>query len=171
LVCCGGGDLDKNIVLIGMPGCGKTTVGKLLAEKLETEFVDVDEFIEKKVGKTISEIFENGEEYFRRLEEQAVSELSVKKSIVISTGGGVIKNYSNIELLHKNGVIIFIDRAIEKIDEAIEIGNRPLLKSSSSNLKQLFEERYSLYTRYADYLVKNDIGIEEVITNIIKLIR
>lgn len=82
----------KNVVLIGMPGSGKTTLGKILAGELDKSFIDIDEYIEKQQECTISEIFKSGEEFFRDLESRAVAQVSKREDIVISTGGGVIKN-------------------------------------------------------------------------------
>ena len=118
----------KNIVLIGMPASGKTTISELLAEKLEMEKYDVDVYLEEKEGRLIKDIFsEFGEEYFRDLEEKYTNELSEKKGIIISTGGGVIKRKKNIENLKKNGIVIFLDREpgeIAKEDHSL----RPLLQ-------------------------------------------
>ena len=103
----------KNIILIGMPASGKTTISELLAEKLDMYWYDVDVYLEEKEGKLIKEIFSlHGEDHFRELEEKYTKELANKENIIISTGGGVIKRESNIENLKKNGVIIFIDRDV-----------------------------------------------------------
>lgn len=80
--------LDKNIILIGMPGCGKTTIGSILAKQLKIEFIDMDEYIQNTTSKTVGELFETGEEYFRDIETKACIELAKKKNILISTGGG-----------------------------------------------------------------------------------
>ena len=89
----------KNIVLIGMPGCGKTTLGKILNKELSMEFYDMDNYIERKTDKKISELFEKGENYFRDIESLACEELSKNKNVIISTGGGVIKRKENIDFL------------------------------------------------------------------------
>jgi shikimate kinase len=162
--------LSKNVVLIGMPGCGKTTIGRLIAKKLKIKFVDVDEYIVEKNNSTINDLFQRGEEFFRNLEEIAIVELSFKSNIVIATGGGVIKNYSNIESLHKSGVIIFIDRPIKEIINDIVVENRPLLKSGVSNIEELYKERHLLYTNYADYVVSNDGGVDAVVNNVVRLL-
>ena len=92
----------KNIVLIGMPGCGKTTLGKILNKELSMEFYDMDNYIERKTDKKISELFEKGENYFRDIESLACEELSKNKNVIISTGGGVIKRKENIDFLKES---------------------------------------------------------------------
>lgn len=161
--------MSKNIVLIGMPGSGKTTIGKILYEKLRTDFIDMDDYIEDREGKTIPDIFENGEDYFRKVEKEAVCEVSRKKSAIISTGGGVIKNFSNIENLKKNGIVIFIDRPVENIASDINVLSRPLLKDGVGKLYELLNERYELYKKYSDFQVKNNGKIEDVIEKILEL--
>ncbi|GIM29532.1 shikimate kinase [Clostridium polyendosporum] len=161
--------LTNNIVLIGMPGCGKTTIGKMVSEKLKMDFIDLDEFIEKITGDSIKEIFKHGEEHFRNLESEAVCEVSKFKSTVISTGGGVIKKHINIEKLKENGLIIFIDRSIEDIASDVKISSRPLLKDGPQRLYELFDERYNLYNKYSDIIVKNNGEIEDIVEEIIKI--
>ncbi|WPC44464.1 shikimate kinase [Clostridium sp. JS66] len=161
--------MSKNIVLIGMPGSGKTTIGKILYEKLRTDFIDMDDYIEDREGKTIPDIFKNGEEYFRKLEKEAVCEVSRKKSAIISTGGGVIKNLSNIENLKKNGIVIFIDRPVENIAKDINVLSRPLLKDGVGKLYELLDERYELYKKYSDFQIENNGKIEDVIEKILEL--
>lgn len=161
--------MAKNIILIGMPGCGKTTIGKLIAKELHREFCDIDDYIEKTQGKKIEELFLYGEDYFRKIESLAVEEVSKKNSIVISTGGGVIKLPQNISILKKNGYMIFIDRPIEKIIEDIDITKRPLLKDNKDSIMKLYQERYDLYKKYADYIIKNDTSLDEVVKKIVSL--
>lgn len=160
--------MGKNIVIIGMPGCGKTTIGKILSKRLKYNFVDLDEFIEKESGKTIPELFTKGEDFFRDLEREAVVKLSSKENLVIATGGGVIKNHLNIRDLKKKGVIVFIDRPAENIAQDLEVSGRPLLKDGVHKLYELFNERYELYRRYCDFSIVNDNGIEKVIELIIE---
>ncbi len=140
----------QNLVLIGMPSCGKSTFGKLLADEFGRKFVDTDEEIIKKAGITIPEIFEKyGEEYFRNFESEVIKELSQNQSLVIATGGGAILRRENIDLLKQNGKIIFIDRPLELL---ITTDDRPL----SSN-RELLEERY--FERYATYCLSCDVRI------------
>ncbi len=162
--------LSKNIVLIGMPGCGKTTIGKILSERLEAKFLDIDKYIEKYNEKSITEIFQQGEEYFRNIERKAVLKISKEKNCVISTGGGVIKNYLNMEDLKKNGIIIFIDRPIESIAKDVNMSNRPLLKQGIENLYNIFEERYELYKKYCDFYIINQGSIKVAVESILEVV-
>ncbi len=146
---------ERNIVLIGMPGCGKTTIGRLLAHRLGRSFIDIDSYIEKQAGCTVSRIFRQGEEVFRRLEAEAVLALENVKASVITTGGGIVKNASNMESLRKNGIIIYIDRSIEDISGDIDISTRPLLADGGDRLVQLYNERHELYRKYSDFTVEN----------------
>lgn len=162
--------LGKNIVLIGMPGAGKTTIGRKLSEKLKIDFYDSDKFIEQTTGKSIPEIFLNGEDYFRRLETEAIRKITKKVPFVIATGGGVVKDFKNIELLRNRGIIIFINRPLEKIAEKIDVGNRPLLENNYESLKKLYDERIELYKKFCDYEIVNDKTIKDAVNQIISLV-
>lgn len=157
----------KNIILIGMPGCGKTTIGKELAKITNKKFIDTDEEIQKKLGKSIPEIFQQGENYFRKVETQVTEEVSKVQSSVIATGGGIIKNKYNIDMLKENGIIVFIDRPIKNIIHDMDMSNRPLVNVKEKIVK-LYEERYCLYKKYADVYVCNNSVIENIIKEIIK---
>lgn len=159
----------KNIVLIGMPGCGKSEIGKIIAEKIEMNFIDVDAFIEASTSRSITEIFRNGEDGFRDIESIAVRDLSKKHHVVISTGGGVIKRYENILNLKKNGIIIYINRPIENIVSDIKIEGRPLLAKDPGKLSKLFEEREPLYKKYCNHEVMNISEIDDVVNSIIQI--
>lgn len=159
----------RNIALIGMPGCGKTTIGRLASRHLNLKFYDVDEYIEDKQGMKIVKIFEKGEEYFRIVETNALMELAGISECVISTGGGVVKIHKNIDILNEGSLIVFINRPIEKIARDIDIGTRPLLAGGKSRLYQLFEERYELYKKYCHYEIMNDDGLDEAVDNVIEL--
>lgn len=154
-----------NLVLIGMPSAGKTTIGKQLEKLLNKQYIDMDDEIIKKTSMSIPEIFQRyGEDEFRRIESEVAASLSKTTNKIIATGGGVIKNPLNIKNLKENGVIIFIDRSLDKL-----IGydpNRPL-SSSKEAVKKLYQERYFLYTKYADIIVKNDEDIDSCINKII----
>jgi shikimate kinase len=160
--------MGRNIVLIGMPGAGKTTIGKMLYEKLDLKFVDVDEFIVEESGKTIPELFDVSESHFRDVERRAVKKLSMGNSSIIATGGGVIKNKENIEELKKQGIIVFIDRPLKNIAGDVEISKRPLLKDGVQKLYDLYDERYELYKKHSDFHIMNDCEIEDVANKIIE---
>ena len=121
--------MKNKVVLIGMPGCGKSTIGKLISKELNLKFFDMDKYIENMTSKTIPELFENGEEYFRDFETKACEELAKINNALISSGGGVVKRKENIDILKKEAsYIIFIDRPLEELLNDIDISNRPLLK-------------------------------------------
>ena len=107
---------NRNIVLIGMPASGKSTVGKLLSKKINYEYYDADKYLEKKENVKISTLFsEKGEEHFRNLETKYLRELSQKNRIIISTGGGAVKREENMEILKEKGIVVFLSRKIEDI--------------------------------------------------------
>lgn len=140
-----------NIVLIGMPGCGKTTIGRLIAEKTGRKFVDSDELIVKLAGKTIPEIFaQDGEEVFRDWETKALAEAAKQSGLVIATGGGCVTKERNYNLLHQNGEIFWIRRDIS----ALPTEGRPL--SQTSSLEEMYRLREPLYTRFHDWLIDNN---------------
>lgn len=147
----------KNLVLIGMPSCGKSTIGKAVAKILGKQFFDSDEEIVKDAKMTIPEVFENyGEEYFRTLESEIIAQLSAKQGIVIATGGGAVLNKRNIELLRQNGLIVFLDRPLEQL---ITTDDRPLSKNREM-LKKRYNERYSLYCESADIRIETVEDLE-----------
>lgn len=154
-----------NIVLIGMPSAGKTTIGKMLEEKLGKEFFDLDDMIIAKVGKSIPEIFqESGEAGFRAIETEVAIEASKMNNKIIATGGGVVKHKVNMDFLRLNGITIFIDRDIDKLISSDP--NRPL-SSSKQALQQMYKERYPLYQKYAAYIAVNNANIEETVDDIV----
>lgn len=155
----------ENIVLIGMPSCGKSTIGKEIALKLNKEFVDSDTEIEKRIGKKISDFLtKDNEEEFRDLESDVIKELSVRNNLVISTGGGVIKRDENIFSLKLNGKVFFIDRPLE----LLQITNDRPLSRNFPDLKKLFTERYSKYLNSADFVIINNDDIDKSINQIIE---
>lgn len=163
---------NKNIILIGMPGCGKTTIGRLLSKRLKMKFCDVDHHIEENEGRSIPDIFQkNGEEYFRRLETKAVEEVSKYNQFIISSGGGVVKFEYNMETLKSSGIIIFINRDVDDIISDIKTDGRPLLTDGKKKLYKLYKERINLYTKYCDYEVRNDNSIDEVLVKIDKIVK
>lgn len=141
----------KNLVLVGFMGSGKSTIGRIVADQLGLHFVDVDQWIEKKTGILIADIFKKrGEESFRMLETQAIQELAVKDYSVIATGGGVVLRSENMEALSKNGILIHL-----RVDVATVIArtrnhtHRPLLATQDPSIaiQKLLMERQPLYEK------------------------
>ncbi|MFW2491024.1 shikimate kinase [Clostridium chromiireducens] len=159
--------MKNKVVFIGMPGCGKSTIGRLISKELNIKFVDMDKYIEDMTSKTISELFEVGEENFRNFESLACKKLAEESNIIISSGGGVVKRKENIDVLKEESFIIFIDRPLEDLLGDIDISKRPLLKDGRDKLVRLYEERYELYRTSADEIIKNDKEIKNTI-NIVK---
>ena len=155
-----------NIVLIGMPSAGKTTIGKMLENRMQKEFIDLDDIIIKKAGKSIPEIFEeSGEAGFRAIETEAAIEVSKLNNKIIATGGGTIKHKVNMDYLRQNGITIFIDRDVDKLISSDP--NRPLSKSSDA-LAKMHAERLPLYQKYAAYVAVNNSDIESTVTEIVE---
>ena len=156
----------ENIVLSGMPGAGKSTVGKRLAEALRREFFDLDEEIVREAGCSIPDIFaREGEAAFRNLETRVLDTvLSHKKNIVLATGGGAILRDENVDLLHRNGKIYFIDRPLAAL---LPTSDRPLA-SSADAIRSRYEERYARYCATADSHIDGDGSIDEVAERIRK---
>ncbi len=153
----------ENIILIGMPGCGKTTLGRMLAEKLGRRFVDADVYLEEREGRTIPELFAVSEDCFRDAEERAVKALSEMEGLVIATGGGVVKREGNIKNLKASGKIYFIDRSPEDIAGDVEVGTRPLLADGPAKVFTLYKERIALYRAAADVVVGNSGSLDEAL--------
>lgn len=159
-----------NIVLIGLPGSGKTTVGSSLSEKINRDFFDSDLEIEKSQGKAINEIFKNGEEYFRNLETEILKILIAKENIIFASGGGVVERACNLDLL-KDHYVIFLDRSVENILKDLDETTRPLLKDKPyENLKTLSDKRRDKYLSTADFVVTGET-VEATVNVIIKKIK
>lgn len=141
----------QNIILIGMPGCGKSTVGIELANRLGRKFVDADQYLVEKVGRSIPEIFAaNGESFFRQVETDVLSELGKASGLVIATGGGCVTRSENYPLLHQNGSIVWLQRSLA----VLPTEGRPL--SQAQNLADMYRKRQPLYAAFSDYTVVND---------------
>lgn len=154
----------QNIVLIGMPSCGKSTIAKELEKRLNKAVYDSDAEVEKIINTTISNFIKsNGETNFRNIESSVIENLSKQNGIIISTGGGVILRKENMINLKQNGLIIFIDRPLELLTPT---SSRPLT-SNIFDLKKKYNERIDLYKKYADIIVKNDKDFNDVIEEII----
>lgn len=153
----------QNITLIGMPGCGKSTLGKLLSKTLGRTYVDADEEIVKLAGKTIPEIFsQDGEEAFRLLETQVLETFGKQSGLILATGGGCVTRQRNYPLLHQNSIIVWIKRPIK----ALPTDGRPL--SQSNPLDAMYRIRKPLYQSFADLTVENTASPEAVLADIIR---
>lgn len=156
----------KNIVLVGMPGCGKSTLGRLLSEKLGREFIDTDSIIEEKYG-NIPEIFKNhGEEYFRCIESDAVFEASIKQGKIIATGGGAVLKEENRRYLRHNSTVIFLNRDIK----ALPKDGRPLSQGNNA-LEEMYKKRLPLYRQACDYELDIQNDITENLNNLSAIIK
>ncbi|HIU64093.1 MAG TPA: shikimate kinase [Candidatus Avacidaminococcus intestinavium] len=161
----------KNIVLIGMPGSGKSTIGQAVAAELQLTFYDADSCLERWEACTIKDLFAINEATFRAAETRTIERLAQLNSSVIATGGGVVINAQNIKNLRRNGSIVFLDRPVEAIMRDIEVTTRPLLKDGREEVKRLYHERYALYQEYADYIVPNASTAQTAIQKIVQWVR
>ena len=151
----------ENIILIGMPGCGKSTIGRLLAQRTGKKFVDADEALEARLGRKITDIIpQDGETVFRQMESDTLAELGKQSGLVIATGGGCVTQQRNYPLLHQNGTILWLTRQLHKLPTE----GRPL--SQPGKLQEMFAQRQSLYRQFADAEISNDGPVEETLTAI-----
>ncbi|MBQ7097499.1 MAG: shikimate kinase [Clostridia bacterium] len=158
----------NNIILIGMPGCGKTTVGKLLATRLNRQFIDSDSVFQQTVHPNISEYFSSqGEDSFRCEETRILTQLVQKSDCIIATGGGIVECAENKDILQSGGMVVFIDRPTENIMEDIQTSTRPLLAQGKERLLSLYERRYQKYIDFSHIQIKNIGSLQEVTDKII----
>lgn len=150
----------KNIVLIGMPGCGKSRIGSLLAQTLGRPFADCDQMIVDRAGNIETIFADHGEEYFRNIETEVIKDISKESSYVISTGGGCVTQDRNYNLLHQNSLIIWLRREISELPT----DGRPL--SKSGKLEEMYAKRKPMYERFADFIVDNNSTPEETVEKI-----
>jgi len=158
-------EIDKNIALIGMPGSGKTSLARLLAEELEADFIDLDDYIRTKYNKSSQELFKMGEEYFRALEHEALVEIVNLKPRIIATGGGIVENPNNMKYLSQDRIILFINRPVDEIMKDMDL-SRPLFKKDPNRLYKLFERRYPLYKKYSHVEIMNHGSLGEAVKRI-----
>ena len=149
----------KNIYLTGFMGSGKSTVGRILAEKLGFEFFDLDRIIELTEGIKINDIFKfKGEKYFRDIETKIIGKIYRNEDCVFACGGGIVKRKKNIDIIRKSGVVVYLNISAEDAIERLKyVKDRPLLKVSdrAGTIEKMIRKRDSLYRRYADMVVIN----------------
>ncbi len=158
-----------NIVLIGMRGSGKSTIGKELAKRLERNFIDLDEEIEKYANQSISEIVKNkGWDYFRTIEQKICTIFAKGKNLVIATGGGIVENEENIKNLKKSGIIIYLKCSPKICAERIKNSNRPSLtgKNIEEELEEIYKKRKEKYEKAADIVIENSKDLKHVLNKI-----
>ena len=152
----------QNVILIGMPGCGKSTIGKYLAKELGRKLVDADAEIVKRIGDIPAYFATHGEEAFRQVETEVLRELGKQSGLVIATGGGCVTRPENYPALHQNGRIVWVRRDLSELPT----NGRPV--SQRDGVAAIYEARKPLYTRFADVIVDNKGTVGEVITEILK---
>ena len=169
--------MKTSIALIGFMGAGKTAVGKVLAEKLGKEFVELDSLIEQRAGKTIPDIFEeDGEEHFRELEIEVTKEVSSKKNAVIGSGGGIVLNKINIDRLKRESTIVYLTatpRVILERTSADQI-ERPLLMVADKvlHIRELLKFRKLYYERAADIKIDTSkLDVNSIAEQIIEKVK
>lgn len=166
------------IILIGLMGAGKTTIGKELSNKLNLRFIDMDDEIEKQSKMSIVDIFEKyGENRFREIESKLLEKIALEDDIIISTGGGIIKIDDNRKLLKKQDNVVFLNGSIDTLVKNVsnDIYKRPLLKDSTDlyiKIEELLKERYEKYKESSNIIIDiNNKNINEVVSQILVYIR
>ncbi len=164
---------DRHIFLIGMQGCGKSSLGKRVARETGLSFRDTDAMVAASAGCTVNEFFEKyGEETFRRAETGALSLLSRERPLIISTGGGTIMNPVNRHIMRAWGAIVLIDRPLEEILSDIKLDRRPTLRDGGlAEVERVYNERIGVYRSLADITVRNDQGYHMAVYTLTRLIR
>ena len=156
----------KNIVLVGMPGCGKSSVGRTLAALTNREFVDADEALLKRFGMSAGDMIKtHGEEYFRQRETEVITELGKASGLIIATGGGCVTREENYRLLHQNGSIFWLRRELSNLPTE----GRPL--SQRGSLEEMYKKRAPLYQRFADHVVDNMHSVESAAETILEALK
>ncbi len=149
--------MSRNLIFIGMPGSGKSTVGVLAAKRLGMGFVDTDLLIQEEAGRTLQEIVDqDGYQALRHIEEQVLLKLSVENQ-VISTGGSAVYSDAAMRHLKANGTVVFLDIPLDVVIQRIgDYSLRGISRRPDQSLSELFDERFALYSRYADITVKGE---------------
>jgi len=167
---------SKNIVLIGMAGVGKTTVGRVLSKKIQRKFLDMDQEFEDQTKIRITDFFAiYGEKEFRKIERRIINDVLTKnKKLVVSAGGGIFSNDEIRDLIIKKSITFFLDSSIETLAERLKknFSNRPLLNKGNlrDNIEKLYQKRIKDYMMANHIILVDDLSVEDVVLNIIKRI-
>lgn len=168
---------DYNLYLVGLSGTGKSTCGKILSQRLNLTFIDLDKEITKTEKTSISNIFKNkGEKYFRKIENNILEKYSKKINCIIATGGGIVENYSNIEIMKKTGKIIWLRASPKEISKRLNskyAEHRPLLGETPKveNIDEMLEKRQKLYNKAEFKIDTNKNSPNEIATTLSKLLQ
>lgn len=164
--------MEKNIVLIGMMGCGKSTVGTLLARALDRELVDTDHLIEEREGRSIPDIFAGeGEGYFRDRELEISQELAARSGLVIACGGGLPLRSDCIGALKRSGTVFFINRDPGVIYDTVSMKHRPLGQGEREDFLERFARREPVYRQWADYVIQGHSEAAEAAQRILEVLK
>ncbi len=165
--------IERHIFIIGMPGCGKSSLGRKVASNLGLPYVDTDQRIEQAVGCPTTQIFERyGEQAFRNAETNVLIQLSREPGSIVSTGGGMVLRDVNRAIMRNHGIILLVDRPLEEIMGDIKLDRRPLLKKKGlGEVERLYNERIGIYRQVADAVLDNGHGYFAGLSGMEKIIR
>lgn len=165
--------LDRHIFIIGMPGSGKSSLGKRVAKELGVPFTDTDELVARTIDGTVNDFFTRyGEQAFRKAETNMLTELTRARPMIVSTGGGTVINPVNRKIMRNWGIILLNDRPLEDILGDIKLDRRPTLREGGLDaVREVYETRYPVYRSAADLILRNDQGYQAAVVNMIRMIR
>lgn len=165
--------LERHVFLIGMPGCGKSSLGRKVGSTLQVPYVDMDVRISTAVGCSISEMFDHyGEQAFRNAETNTLIQLTREQPSLISTGGGTVLRENNRAMMRNHGVIVLIDRPLEHILGDIKLDRRPLLAQKGlEEVERMYQERIGIYRSVADFVLDNSNGYYAGLASLEKIMR
>lgn len=159
-----------NVYLTGIMSCGKSTLGRELAKATGREFVDMDDYITQREGRSIKELFKDGEDTFRDAESRALYELSLRKGLIVATGGGCIKNIRNRDVMLLSGATVFVRRNVKSIIATADCSSRPLLADGAEKLDGIFRARRSRYYDCAQQILANEGTQEEGLEKLVRIL-
>ncbi|MCI8526209.1 MAG: shikimate kinase [Oscillospiraceae bacterium] len=158
----------RSIILTGMMGCGKSTCGRCLSERLGRELVDTDAVIVRQAGKSISDIFaQEGEAAFRDLETAVCRELAGRDELVVAAGGGLVLRRENVELLKRRGVVVFLNRPAAEIFDSTSMAGRPLAQNGRAAFLETFAAREPVYRAAADVIVEEFATVSDTVRTLL----